>query len=267
MARYENFTVGNLYADNIMPKLSTSSGAGLSPEIWDGMPIGSMLSNPTLGTFIGDDFNAVQATGFPYTLAGTNGTAAKTAGTAFGALTLSAPGTDNDEAYYTYQLAAGSIIANKANDWAFEARVKISQIATAQGVFVGLSEETGVGVDFMTDNTMAIKVIDGIGFQIIAATDVAAVWQSAMWLNGGARVAINATLNTPAAATYQKLGMKSVGGVVSFYVNGVKNSTTVASTATNFPLDQVMCPNFATKCGSAAANTLIIDWWYAAQLR
>jgi hypothetical protein len=61
--------------------------------------------------------------------------------------------------------------------------------------------------------------------------------------------------------------MKSVAGVVTFYLNGVALADTIASTATNFPLDQIMCPTFGVKIGSAAAENLDIDWWYAAQLR
>jgi hypothetical protein len=54
---------------------------------------------------------------------------------------------------------------------------------------------------------------------------------------------------------------------VTFYVNGVADTTTTTSAATNFPLNKYVVPAFATKCGSAAANTLSIDWWFASQLR
>jgi hypothetical protein len=61
--------------------------------------------------------------------------------------------------------------------------------------------------------------------------------------------------------------MKSVAGKVTFYVDGVPDATTVLSSATNFPLNLYGVPGFATKCGSAAANTLSVDWWYAATTR
>ena len=118
----------------------------------------------------------------------------------------------------------------------------------------------------MTDDTMAMKVQDALGFQILAATNIAAVWQSMMILTGGARAAIDATLLT-ASTGWVKLGMKCVSGTVTFYVNGVADDSTTTSATANFPLDQYVVPAFATKCGSAAANTLSIDWWYAAQLR
>jgi len=87
-----------------------------------------------------------------------------------------------------------------------------------------------------------------------------------MQLAGGARVAINSTLAT-ASTSYVKLGMRCVAGTVTFYVDGVADATTVASSATNFPLNALVAPAFATKCGSAAANTLHIDWWRMAQTR
>lgn len=251
----------------IYDQSGSASGPGLSPLIWDDCPRMQMLVNPTLGFFVGDDFTTVQATGFPYELSGTNGTFAAIPGQMYGVARISAPGTDNDEAYLAYNNdAAGLIKADATHNWWFEARVKLSQIAAEQGVFVGLGEETGVGADFMTDNTMALKVVDSIGFQIVHATAAAAVWQSVIQLTGGARVAVNATLAN-GSTDWVKLGMKSVAGVVTFYVNGVANATTVASTATNFPLNQVMEPTFATKTGKGAANSLDMDWWYASQLR
>lgn len=249
-----------------------ASGAGLS-EFWNDCPALQMLVDPTLGFFVGDNFvhfNPVTAN--DYVLSGANGTFASVPGVAQGQAILTAPGTDNDEAFLTPNAnGAGLILADATSTWWFEARVKINQIATAQGVFVGLAEENGgVAADFMTNDTMALKVVDFLGFQILAATDIAAIWQTVMALNGGARVAIDATAGAAAgvaAASFIKLGMKSVAGAVTFYMDGVANDTGTTSAATNFPLDQVMLPTFATKCGSAAANTLTLDWWYAAQLR
>ena len=173
----------------------------------------------------------------------------------------------NDECNVNLNSAVGLIKLAADTSWWFETRVKINQITTAQGVFVGLlGDDITMGVDFHTDDTMAMKVQDTLGFQIIAATDIAAVWQSIMHLTGGARAAINATLAT-ASTDWVKLGMKGVAGTVTLYVDGVADSTTALSSDTDFPLDKYVLPAFATKCGSAAANTLSVDWWYAAQLR
>lgn len=255
----------------ITDEVATAAGAGLSPDLWDDCPRLQMLIDPTQGHFVGDDFIDVAGTHFTtannYVLAGANGTFTHLAADQNGVAVLTAPGTDNDECNVNYNSDIGIIKLDAAKNWWFEARVKVNQITTAQGVFVGLiTDDITMGVDFHADDTMVMKVQDALGFQILAATDIAAVWQSMMILTGGARVAIDATLLT-AGTGWVKLGMKSVLGAVTFYVNGVAESTGTTSAATNFPLDQYVVPAFATKCGSAAANTLSIDWWYAAQLR
>lgn len=255
----------------ILDESGTATGAGLSPLIWADCPRIQMLVDPTTGHFVGDDFTLANGETFTtaknYTLAGANGTFTHVAADPNGVALLTGPGTDNDECNVNLNTGVGVLKLDATKNWWFETRVKISQIATAQGVFVGLiTDDITMGVDFMTDNTMAMKVQDALGFQIIHATDEAAIWQSMMILTGGARAAINAALAT-ASTGWIKLGMKSVLGTVTFYVNGVANASTTTSATANFPLDQYVVPAFATKCGSAAANTLSIDWWYAAQLR
>lgn len=255
----------------ILDESGTAAGAGLSPEIWSDCPRMQMLLDPTLGHFVGDDFTLANGESFVtaknYVLAGANGTFTHLAADPNGVAVLTAPGTDNDECNVNLNSGVGIIKLDATKNWWFETRVKINQIATAQGVFVGLiTDDITMGVDFMVDNDMTMKVQDAIGFQILAATDIAAVWQSMMILTGGARAAIDATLLT-ASTGWVKLGMKSVLGTVTFYVNGVAEATGTTTAATNFPLDQYVVPAFATKCGSAAANTLSVDWWFGAQLR
>lgn len=270
---YINITNGNTWmvVGGLWVKGNTYGGStnyGLSPAIWEDCPLAQMVVDPQYGSWDGDDFvgcsGSPLVTAHKYTLAGANGTFGAVASVAHGAAILTAPGTDNDEAFLIGGAGAMQMKADASSTWWFEARVKINQITTAQGVFVGLSTEAGA--DFMTDNTMAIKVVSSIGFQIIAATDVAAIWQSIHQFATGARAAVNATLLT-AAASYVKLGMKCAAGTVTFYVDGVPDATQVLSSATNFPLNAYMAATFATKCGSAAANTLTIDWWKLAQTR
>ncbi len=248
-----------------------ADGPGLSPGIWNTCPRGLMLVDPTLGHFVGDDFAFTSTESYTtakdYVLAGTNETFAATAADPNGVALISAPGTDNDEANVNHAINPGLIKLDATTDWWFEARVKINQITTAQGVFVGLiTDDITMGVDFITDDTMALKVQDSLGFQILAATDIAAIWQTEMTLTGGARVALNAIAAT-ASTGFVKLGMKCESGAISFFIDGVAITGATTSAATNYPLDQYVVPAFATKCGSAAANTLSVDWWYAAQLR
>lgn len=248
--------------------IGAAGSAGLSPDIWADCPRGLLLLDPTAGYFTGDNFQTWLPTAHAYELVGTNGTCVQVAGQPHGVIRLTTGATDNDEAAIAYgNDAAGIINANATNNWWFEARVKVNQGDVAKGLFVGLGEETGIGDDLFTNDTMAMKVIDSIGFQLLAATDIAATWQTMMQLTGGARVAINTSVATPQTTSFIKLGMKSVLGTVTFYVNGVAATTRVLSSATNFPLDQVMSPVFGIKTGKAAAVTMDIDWWYAAQLR
>ena len=247
----------------------TAAGAGLSPLIWSDCPRLQMLVDPTLGMFVGDDFQKVQATGFPYTLyTDTTDTFTSLAGQIGGVGRLALSGTDNDEEYIVYNQAAGIIKADATHNWWFEAKLKPSQVAAEHGIFIGLAEEAAVGADLMNTNDMVLKVIDALGFQIISAAGGAAcaVIQTIHQLQGGARVAVDATAGT-ATAAFIKFGMKSILGTVTFYLDGVALDTTVTTAATNFPLDQIMCPTFGVKIGSAAAENLDIDWWYAAQLR
>lgn len=277
MPRFENLQVGTITADtflsnkNLIKRGSTSvGGPGLS-SFWDDCPRVSMLLDPACGHFLMDDFALANGESFTtaknYTLAGANGTFGHTASDPNGVAILTAPGTDNDESNVNLNTGVGVVSTTSTSNWWYETRVKVSQIATAQGVFVGLvGDQITVGVDFMTDNTMALKVQDTIGFQILAATDIAAIWQTVMQHTGGALVQNNSAAAT-ASTSWVKLGMKCVNGVVTFYINGVPDATKVNTSSTNFPHDIYMVPVWATKCGSAAANTLSIDWWAAAQLR
>lgn len=265
--RYEKLNVKELTVQSIVNPVNTDNTAGLSAAVHAGLSPLSLSVDPSLGITAGDDFPHMCVTGFPYAIAGTNGTCLTVAGTPYGVIQLLAPGTDNDECFVTYNNAlTGLIKADATKDWCFEARVKLSQIAAEQGVFVGLAEENGVGADFMTNDTMALKVVDAIGFQIVHATAAAAMWQTIIQLNGGARVAVSATAKA-GTTNWMRLGMRSVSGTVTFYVDGAPLAATVKSSATNFPLNQVMLPTFATKTGKGAANSLYVDWWRASQLR
>jgi hypothetical protein len=249
----------------------SATGAGLSPNIWSDCPRLEMLIDPTLGWFVGDDFTLANGESYTtaknYVLAGANGAFTHVASAPHGEALVNAAGADNDESNVSLNTGVGVVSMTATSNWWFETRLKINQITTAQGVFAGLvGDQITVGVDFHTDNTMAMKVQDTIGFQIIHAADEAAIWQTAMHHTGGARVAANATALT-ASTGYVKLGMKMVNGTVTWYINGTADATTKATTAANFPHDVYMIPMWATKCGTGVQNTITLDWWYVAQLR
>lgn len=256
--------------------IGTATGAGLSPQIWSDCPRGLMLVDPTVGHFVGDDFTLANGESFTtaknYTLAGANGLFTHVASDPNGVALCNAQATDNNACNVNVNSGVGLVTLSGTSTWWFEARVKLNQITTGQGAFVGLvGDQITLGVDFMTDTTMALKVQDVLGFQVISpAGAIVAAWQAMYNKTAGTRTVANAT----AAATstgWIKLGMKcrtnGTVGTITYYVNGESDANTILTSATNFPEDLYAVPAFAIKCGSAAANTLSVDWWYAAQLR
>jgi hypothetical protein len=258
----------------IFNQMGTAAGEGLSPLIWDDCPLIQLGVDPTLGVLEGDDFTRVQATGFPYALVGTNGTFAGIAGQPYGQALLSAPtGTDNNEAHIQFNNNVGGLIkCDAAKKWWFESRLKASQIAAEGGVFVGLLEAGASADAIMADDSMILTAtIDAIGFQMVeAAANPAPYWRTFAQLAARAVVSETAALMS---TNFVKLGMKSVPNAagtlatVTFYVDGVALAATILSSATDFPLDQVLQIHFGVKTGKSAVFSLTLDWWKAAQLR
>jgi hypothetical protein len=254
--------------------MGTAAGAGLSPIIWDDCPLIQLGVDPTLGVLEGDDFTRVQATGFPYELSGTNGTFAGVAGQPYGQALLSAPtGADNNEAQLAFNNDVGGLIKCDAEKkWWFETRLKASQIAAEGGVFVGLLQAAASADGIIADDDMILTAsLDAIGFQMVeAAANAAPYWRTFAQLAARAVVSETAALMS---TNFVKLGMKSVPNAagtlatVTFYVDGVALAATILSSATNFPLDQVLQIHFGVKTGKNAAFSLTLDWWKAAQLR
>jgi hypothetical protein len=251
---------------------TAAAGAGLSPLIWKDCDLLGMLTDPGVGTLVKDDFTKVLATAHGYELTNHNGTFTAVAGSQYGEALLATGATDNDEAHISYNNdVAGCIKCNTSQKWWYEARVKLSQVAAAGGVFVGLMEQAASANDIMADTTMALTAtIDCIGFQILDAAPAAITyWRTMMQL--AAKASVSATAAVP-TATYVKLGMKSTPNAagtiatVKFFVNGLPLADSTTSAATDFPLDVVLIPNFSIKTGTAAVFSLTIDWWQAAQL-
>ena len=272
--RKEQFSISELEVGKVtVSQNETDTGKGLSKAIWSDCNILNMLVDPYYGHVLRDDFIQTTGTHFTtannYILAGANGTFAKTAADQNGVALLTAPGTDNDEAYIQLNTTVGVIKLDATTDWWFEARVKINQITTAQGVFVGLlGDAAAIGADFMTDNTMALKALDYIGFHAMIANDGACIFDAVHSITSQHRISVKTAIHTPTAATsWIKFGMKSKSGVNQYFVNGLPCVTTVLTSAHDYPLNKYCMPAFGTKCGSAAANTLSIDWWQCAQLR
>ena len=257
--------------------MGTATGAGLSPALWSDCPRGLMVFDPTLGHFVGDDFTLSNgesyATAKDYTLAGANGTLTHLAGDPNGVLLCTGPAAaDNNESNVNLNSGVGVVSLTATATWWYETRIKINQITTGQGAFVGLvGDQITVGVDFMTDTSMALKVNPIIGFQVLSPDATKNPnWQSTYNKTGGTQAVVNATAASQSTG-WIKLGLKCTTngtvGTVRFFVDGVADSTSVLTSATNFPINLYAVPVWAIKCGTAAINILSVDWWYAAQLR
>ncbi len=262
LSRGANLTVGSG---------AGASGVGLSPDIWDDCPLLQMMVDPTLGIYARDFMTAIQATGYPYEISGTNGTFTALADNP-GVGRLSAPGTDNDEAHIAYNNdVAGLIKCDPSHKWWFEARVKLSQITVEGGVLVGLLQQAASQDAIMATNTMILTAtLDYLGFQIVEAAATSLVWRTIKQL--ASRTAVNEAA-APASTSWVKLGMKSVPNTagtiatITFYVNGVALPNTTTSDSTNYPLNVYLTPQFGVKTGAGSAFNVDISWWQAAQLK
>jgi hypothetical protein len=262
--------VNGMWVPLDIASIGGATNYGLSPLIWNDCPLDKMLVDPGYGSAVGDDFlSGVLATAHMYSLLGANGTFAQVANVPHGAALLSAPATDEDEATVTAPGVVGLIKADAASSWWFETRIKLNRITTDQAAFVGLAGEGATEIDaaFLVDATGALKVVDSIGFRILAPTPTVPSWDTIIQLAGGAIVEVEEAV-LASTTSYIKLGMKCVAGTVTFYVNGSPLATQVLSSAANFPLDQVMSAVWAVKALAVTSTTTItIDWWKAAQTR
>ena len=247
-----------------------STSYGLSPAIWSDCPLLQMEVNPLYGASDGDDFvgtGGCLVTANKYAFAGTNGTFTAVDAVMGGEVILTDPGADNDEIYVSANNNGPQLYLDAVSTWWFESRIKISQITVEQGIFVGLLKQGGMGADEMTDDTMALKVQNYLGFQVVEPVAHAPRLYTVQCIDAGARSQLALLSYTFAANTFVKLGMKSIAGTVTFYVDGVADATTTLSSSAQFPLNKAMCANWACKTGAASANTMTIDWWKIAQSR
>jgi len=184
-----------------------------------------------------------------------------------GYIDLETDGDDND-AVAIFTEPFGRVEIGSGKKLWLEARFEIGAVAD-QGLFFGLVEDAGASRDVVADNAGALIGESLIGFQILAddTNGVDAVFK----LNAGTAVEMRSditNLNTPAALTAFavaadtefKLGLKFDGDEsIELYVNGVKVFVYTITPAT-FPVNVNMGAIFALKTGSAAAQSVAIDW-------
>lgn len=163
------------------------------------------------------------------------------------------------------------ISANKGTFW-MEARVKPLLTATNEmGFLVGLIDSTAASATSpITMSSGALADVNLVGHHKPIANTT--LFNNSYKADGVTAVVTNTDVGTLVAATYIKLGMKFEprrGNVLSFYINGVKQSNTKTipnATGTDFPADVALGWAIAMFVGSAASdNELHVDWVRVAQ--
>jgi hypothetical protein len=171
--------------------------------------------------------------------------------------------TDNQAAELQYQCP---ITTTGAGKWAFECRVKVSEITNAQNNFFGLAIPQSL-VGNLIGDTGAIADGGAIGFQkkegdpdvIDFVYDKASQSQNEH----------DDDYVTLVADTYITLGMYYDGATIQGYLNGVASGTAISAVdiaAADFPAATVMLPALAVKAGHADDYTTSVDWIRVAQL-
>jgi hypothetical protein len=259
----------------------TAAGRGPSPAIWGDCPVLDYTLNPQLGAHFLDDFHdgivvaanqsvsAAAALGTvgdwaAFTLTGVTVTTLAT--DVHGVVTLTVT-TDEDAdgriAYPQNIETAGmfSFVAGK-KFW-MEARIKVDNVTNDKiNLFCGLSEEAQMATDeLMSVAGGGMKDVTYVGFKIEQADGDQ--WQTQY--NTAGHTVLSATGGTIVINSYSKLGIRSDGETITFYIDGVALADTVQISAANFPNGEEMGFYFAIDSASATTIVASIDWVRIAQ--
>lgn len=186
-----------------------------------------------------------------------------------GYLDIETDGDDND-AFAMFTEPLGAMVLNSGNKFWFEARFEVGALAD-QGVFIGLAEKAALSRDIVADNCGALIGESLIGFQILADdTDGA---DAVFKLDNGTVVEMKSDVTQASALsttfhlvadTEVKLGMKFDGkDQIQIFVNGTKVSTYTITPST-FPKGVNFGGIIAVKTGTAAAQSISVDWFRVA---
>jgi len=235
-------------------------GRGLSSKMWEKIDVREIFTGGPAGFSRGygfyDDFMDLLTGRYTATQA--------TAGTfalddAEGGVALADSNSTTDTQGITVQTggsAGEAFLTGTAQILAFEARVKLADVATPPEFFLGLSE-----IDTTLIASGANSSANHLGFEITS--------DSATVIDFHAEVAGTRTsqtsVHTFADDTWVKLGFKVVNrSRIEIWVDGVKNATQLTA---GFPLVE-MAPSLVCQSNGTTDPIVHIDWWAAAvQLR
>ena len=245
---------------------SRAATAMPTDAIWNNFNIIEMRKNPFAGSLLECDFthgeNAPSdqfkdAASIIDLIPGTAGE---------GALTIF---TTTDNQACEVQWPSCPITSSGGAAWAFEARIKASQIAdTEAGWFIGLMAGDGVLAGDLIADDATLADVGAIGFQNKEGDGdiVDLVYDKA----GQTQNEHDDDYHTLVADTYVTLGLYYNGTTIQGYLNGVLTGTAIVAAdiaAADFPAADILVPTLCIKEGTGAADaTVTLDWIRVAQL-
>lgn len=248
-----------------------------SPSLWKDCPQ-ALLNETKQGTYFFNDFQGpptgtlaageVRPTvGFFGMDADDDTVLAAKASETGGYVDIETDGDDND-AFALITEPLGQVVLDSGKKLWFEARLEVGAVAD-QGVFVGMAEEAALTRDLIADGAAEVATESMFGFRIASGdtdafdaiyrldagtvAEMLADVTNATAIASGDRAAV-------AANTEIKLGMRFDGkDKLEVFVNGILVHTETLSTTT-FPDGVTMGFAIAAKTGTAAAQSIAIDW-------
>jgi hypothetical protein len=228
-------------------------------EIWKNFNLPGMRANPFSGSLLDTDFTHGEGEP-PMQFADTSSVITVLPGAAAeGVLTIFATA-DNEAAEVAW--TGCPINSSGGGIWAFEARVKASQIAdTKGGWFLGLMAVDAAPTGNLIADAGTLADVGAIGFQnkegdgdiIDLVYDKAAQTQNEH----------DDDYATLVADTYLTLGLYYNGTTIQGYVDGVAVGTAMSAAdiaAADFPAADVLVPVFILKNAAADDVTITLDW-------
>lgn len=223
-----------------------SNGRVYSPDLWRDCPLLDIMLGEADGHYFVDDFVDLPTGRYTATQA-TAGTFAL--GDAPGGVALADCNSTTVTQGINVQL--GSTVGESfipvagSKIWA-EARLKATDIATGPEFYMGLAviDTTIIGSSALSAQAIGFKSVTDDG--VLLATCK------------GASSETTAASNTLVEDTYVRLGFRvTETGLVEFYVNGVKNATTIAA---NLPIVE-MVPSLVCQSDGTTDSIIHIDQW------
>lgn len=244
---------------------SRASSAMPTDAIWNNFNLVEMRSNPFAGSLLERDFTHSEEEPSCQFKDASSVIDVRPGAAGEGTLMLFATA-DNEAA--EVQFPACPILNTGGAAWAFEARVKASQIAdTKGGWFIGLmAGDTALAGDLIADGG-TLADVGAIGFQNKEGDGdiIDLVYDKA----GQTQNEHDDDYHTLEADTYVTLGLYYNGTTIQGYINGVAVGTAISAAdiaAADFPAADILVPTFCLKNAAADDVTITLDWIRVAQL-